>query len=216
MEVRVSRASAIIVQRVPRAAVDRFVEWHRGIAQAAAGFDGYQGEDIYAPTGDQSDEWVVALHFENEETLQRWLTSPVRKQWLEKIQADMGAARLMTLHGGFAAWFAGRVQGSDSPSPPGWKIALTVLLGLYPTVMLLVLYFPGPYLQSQGMAVSMLIGNALSVALLQWAVMPALNTALGPWLRADPKRQFVLWIGGLVLILVLLGALAVLFHHLSG
>jgi hypothetical protein len=94
-------------------------------------------------------------------------------------------------------------------------MVLTVLLGLYPTVVLLSL-FPGKYTAPLGMAVSLLIGNALSVALLQWAVMPALTALFGPWLRARADKQPGLAAGGVVLIVLLLAALTALTRHVTG
>jgi uncharacterized protein len=94
-------------------------------------------------------------------------------------------------------------------------MALVVLLGLYPTVMLLTI-FPGPYTQPLGLALAMLIGNALSVCILQWGVMPLLNILLAPWLKANSDRQRVFSVGGLLLILVLLAGLVLLFRQVTG
>jgi len=90
-----------------------------------------------------------------------------------------------------------------------------VLLGLYPTVMLLSL-FPGAYTQGLGLAVAMLIGNALSVAALQWGVMPVLNAVSAPWLKADPAKRPWLAHGGLVVLLGLLAGLCWLFRQVTG
>ena len=65
-------------------------------------------------------------------------------------------------------------------------------------------------------AVAMLIGNALSVCILQWAVMPALNMALAPWLMPNSEKQRAFSVGGLFLILVLLVGLAFLFRQVTG
>src|SRR5262249_46517507 len=60
-------------------------------------------------------------------------------------------------------------QSGDSPqshsAPPSWKIVMTVVLALFPTVMLLAV-FPGPYTAPLGFAAAMLIGNFLSVSIL--------------------------------------------------
>jgi hypothetical protein len=101
---------------------------------------------------------VVVLHFDTAAALRGWLDSPERAGWVARLRDEVGEFRLRTLPGGFGPWFA------DPPAP--WKVALTVLLGLYPTVMLLTL-FVGPHTSRLGLALSMLVGNALSVALLQ-------------------------------------------------
>ena len=214
MEVRVSRASAVVVQRVPVAAADWFLAWQHGITSAAEKFAGYRGTDVYPPTGAPEDEWVVVIHFDDEHVLQQWLNSTVRAEWLEKLRSRIGDFDLKTLPGGLGHWFAG--LGRDAGViPPSWKMALAVLFGLYPTVMLLTIYV-GPYTSPLGLAVSMLIGNALSIALLQWMVMPALMTFLGPWLNANGAAKRSLSIGGLCLLLLVLAGLAILFRQVSG
>jgi hypothetical protein len=60
--------------------------------------------------------------------------------------------------------------------------ALTVLLGLYPTVMLISLFIM-PWLSRLPLAASMLIGNMISVSVLQWILMPPLNRLLASWLK---------------------------------
>lgn len=215
MEVRASRASAVVVQRVPAASADWFMEWQRGVTVAAEGFAGYRGTDVYPPADNLRDEWVVVIHFDDEKSLQKWLDSSLRAQWVEKLQAQVGDFELKALPGGFGPWFAGLAHGQEGAPTPSWKMALVVLLGLYPTVMLLTI-FPGPYTEPLGLALAMLIGNALSVSILQWCVMPALNIVLAPWLKANSDRQRALSVGGLLLILVLLAGLVLLFRRVTG
>ena len=191
MDMRVSRATAVIVQRVPAAGVEWFMDWQSGITSAAQAFGGYRGTEVYPPPGSQEGEWVAVLSFDEEKSLQAWLDSPVRRQWVEKLKAHIGTFDLKVVPGGFGPWFSGCLQAQGATPPPSWKMVLVVLLGLYPTVMLLTL-FPGPYTQPMGLAVAMLIGNALSVSALQWVVMPVLNILSGPWLAAngEDKRAY--------------------------
>ena len=215
MEVRGSWASSVIVHRVPPDGADRFMEWQRGITRVAEGFPGYRGTDIYPPAEDRQQEWVVVIHFDDPEDLRRWLDSPERSEWTAKLPGETGDFRLKTLPTGFGTWFDGLVREPEEGPIPSWKMALTVLLGLYPTVMLLAI-FVGPYTSAYGLALSMLIGNALSISILQWAVMPVLNALLGPWLHAKPGGGKALSIGGLALVLLLLGGLTFLFHRVTG
>jgi antibiotic biosynthesis monooxygenase (ABM) superfamily enzyme len=215
LEVQISRASAVVVQQVPAVLAEWFMEWQSGVTGAAEGFAGYRGTEVYPPGDSQRNEWVVVIHFDDEMSLEGWLGSPVRAQWVKKLKAQIGEFDLKALPGGFGSWFAGLAHGPERMPPPSWKMALTVLLGLYPTVMTLTL-FTGTYMEPLGMALAMLIGNALSVCILQWAVMPALNSMLAPWLRANAKEKAVLSVGGLFLILVLLTVMAFLFRQVTG
>ena len=146
LEVRDARASSVIVHRVPPECTDAFLDWQRGISRAAEAFPGYRGTDIYPPADGGPADWVVILHFDDAENLRRWIDSPVRAEWSAKLPRGLGDFRLKTLPSGFGPWFAAQL---DDPGgqPPSWKMALTVLLGLYPTVMLLSILvgpLPGP------------------------------------------------------------------------
>src|SRR5262245_45380673 len=159
VQVRGARASSVIVHRVPPDRTEQFLELQRGITEAAKALPGYQATEVYPPAERQQSEWVVVIHFDSPETMQRWLDSPARAEWLQKLQSAMGEFHLKTLPTGFGAWFASLVNGSVVALPPPWKIALSVLLALYPTVMVLAICL-GPYLTPLGLAVSMLISNA--------------------------------------------------------
>jgi antibiotic biosynthesis monooxygenase (ABM) superfamily enzyme len=214
VEVRISRASAVVVQRVPPAVREWFLEWQQGITQAAETFAGYRGTDVYAPPEGRPEPWVIVLHFDDDQSLDQWLGSPQRAAWLEKLRGKVEGGAVKVLSGGFGPWFAG-LAGPSATVPPSWKMALTVLLGLYPTVMLLTL-FVGPYTSPLGLAVSMLSGNALSVSLLQWAVMPVLTRLLGRWLKANQPTTRALSLGGTCAVVLLLAGLTLLFRWLAG
>ena len=87
---------------------------------------------------------------------------------------------------------------------------LTVLAGLYPTVLLLTLLL-SPHTQRFGLPVSLLIGNACSVVFLEFVGMPALTWLLGPWLKSDKASTSA---AGLLLIGGFLAMTTVVFSNL--
>ena len=213
MEACIARASAAIVQRVPPEAAGRFRQWQQDVTAAAEDFPGYEGTDVYPPNG-RTDEWVTVIHFESEESLQHWIDSPERAWWVEKLRATLGVFELRTLQGGFSAWFTGLKKDGADAMPPAWKMALTVLFGLYPTVMLLTV-FVSPITSPLGFSISMLIGNALSVALLQWVVVPALMRVLRPWLEANAPAARRLSYSGIGVLLLILVGIAIVFRPIT-
>lgn len=215
MEVRTSRASAVVIQRVPASGSDWFMEWQRGISEAAEAFAGYRGSDVYPPAESRMDPWVIVIHFDDDESLQAWLNSGVRSHWVEKLREEVGDFELKLLQGGFGSWFTGITQHSELAIPPPWKMAMAVLVGLYPTVMLLSLVLE-PLSHHLGQAVTMLIGNALSVAILQWAVMPMLNIILGPWFNANSYNQRSLSVSGFLIMVAILAGMALIFKQAFG
>jgi antibiotic biosynthesis monooxygenase (ABM) superfamily enzyme len=214
-DIRGARASTVVIQRVPTNLVPRFLDCQRALTEAAKGFPGYQSTELFPAGDERPQEWVAVIHFDDQQSLQRWLDSPVRALWVKKLRDEIGDFQLKTLPSGFGVWFAGLATGPGGEPPPSWKIALVVLLGLYPTVMLLAILL-GKLLSPLGMAASMLISNTLSVAIGQWVTMPLLTSALRPWLKGNAPRQTALSLGGLVLIWLFLAGLMVLFRSVTG
>lgn len=208
-EIRTARASSVIVQRVPPDAADAFMEWQRGITAVAAEFPGYQATEIYPPLEPRQREWVVVLHFDNPTALQNWLDSPERAEWTAKRPFAGDDYRLKVLPGGFGSWFAGMTE--QGARLPHWKMALTVLLGLYPTVTLLTMYLL-PHTQRFGLAVAVLIGNAASVSFLEWFGMPVINRLLAPWLRAKGNEGRVRNLVGTILVIGAIALMTILFR----
>lgn len=213
MAVCASRTSAAIAQQVPSTAVDWFVEWQRGITDVASSFDGYLGTDVYPPADDRGTQWVTVVHFEDVPSLERWIQSAQRAEWISKLQSEVGEFDIQPLRGGFNPWFTDRSGAVGAL--PSWKMAMIVLLGLYPTAMLLNVFML-PHLSTLGFAVSRFIGNAISVALLQWAVVPAIKIPLRPWLEANSPADRFFSIAGLIGLFVLLAVAVTTFHWLWG
>jgi antibiotic biosynthesis monooxygenase (ABM) superfamily enzyme len=74
---------------------------------------------------------------------------------------------------------------------------MIVLLVLYPIVGILD-RFLSPRLTSLPVAVSIFVGNVVSVALLTWLLMPGANRAFDFWLRSPGRRDEI---RGVVLVL---------------
>ena len=103
--------------------MERFLECQRGLTGAAEGFPGYQGTELYPPADDRQQEWVAVIHFDNQESLKRWIDSPERAEWVKKLRDEIGDFQLKTLPSGFGAWFAGLETGPEGePRPRGkWR-----------------------------------------------------------------------------------------------
>jgi uncharacterized protein len=205
-------STLVVVQWVAPGAGEVVLEWQRGITGAAEGFPGYQATDVYSPSEDRLEEWVILVHFDTAKNLQNWLDSPQRAEWTAKRPPEVRDFRLQALPSGFAAWFAG--LGDGGGPLPHWKVFLLVLVGLYPTVMVIALFL-APHTQRFGMAVSILLGNIASCVFLEWLGSPVIRLLLGPWLRARGKEgRRRNWIGT-VWIVGALAAMALLFHFLT-
>jgi antibiotic biosynthesis monooxygenase (ABM) superfamily enzyme len=213
LEVRGARASSVIVQHIEPRDEAAFMEWQRGITAAAAESPGYQTTEIYPPAGPQS-EWVVILHFDDQRTLQNWLDSPKRAEWIaKKLPRRIGNFRMRMLPSGFGPWFAGLT--ADGQPLPHYKMMLTVLFGLYPTVAVLSL-FRTKMIELFGVSIMMMISCAASVVFLEFVGTPATRYLLRPWLRASGNEGKRISLVGSVLILAALGGMTFLFWLIVG
>jgi uncharacterized protein len=211
LQIRGPRASSVIVQHVPPNLQDPFLTWQRNVSSAASLFHGYQTTEAYPPVEPSSKpEWVVVIHFDTPGALENWLTSPERAHWMDLLPPELHDFSVKTLPTGLGSWFALTVQAPNATLLPHWKAFLTVLLGLYPAVMLLNIFL-APHLKPLGIPLAMLIGNAASVSFLEYLGMPALSRLLSPWLHANTPETRPLSYLGAALLLAALALMTYLF-----
>ena len=120
----------------------------------------------------------------------------------KSVRVPIASWRSHRLPSPFAAWFP---SDPDRPAPPLWKQGMLVLLVLYPIVML-ELRFLNPLLAPLMPAPATFIGNAISVALVTWPLMPVTVFCLGWWLQPAPQRRLRTTLFGLALIALLYAA----------
>ncbi|MCE9561053.1 MAG: hypothetical protein K8U57_03260 [Planctomycetes bacterium] len=211
MPIRISRATSVIVHQVPQSASERFIALQEDLTRAAEAFPGYQATEVYPPAEAMGTEWVVVVHFTDAPSLKGWLDSPVRTEWIAKVNKEIGTFRVEELSSGFGAWFTK----PNAAPPPGWKMVLTVLLGLYPTVIFLTLTVGEYVTKPWAMALSMLLGNALSVSMLQYLIMPFLTKVFGWWIHANGPNDGKKTLAGVGIIAALLAVLTGISYLLT-
>jgi len=197
-----TRGSGMVVStRVKPGREREYQAWQSRIDAEAARFPGFVGNEVFPPIAGMQDDWVVVVRFDSAEHLQGWLVSDTRKRLNDEAGRLWDEARVESFSGAFPGWFgAGEARPGQSGLPPNWKQALIVLLVLYPTVMLLGLVL-SPWLTALPLAVSMFIGNMVSVALLTWLLMPPANRAFGFWLTPTGARGGLVELRGIGIIL---------------
>lgn len=178
----------VFTHRVAGKRVPDYLAWRRRAIAAQAHIPGYLATEFFEPRAKGQEEWVDIVRYDSVEHLDAWMESNERAALLEELDQiveSMHSHRVTGLEG----WFAvNRESGPPLIPPPPWKQALSVLLALYPTVMLLGLV-TNPLIKGLSLPIRMMIGNALSVALLTWLIMPCVTRWLGFWLDIRPADQ---------------------------
>ena len=112
----------------------------------------------------------------------------------EVLIASLETHRVISLYSG---WFSSMAKNEEVP--PVWKQTMIVLLVLFSIVMLEIGWLQ-PWLKEEPLSVGTFIGNAISVSLIAWPLMPLAIFFLGWWLIANDRTRTLL---GTVLVVFL-------------
>jgi antibiotic biosynthesis monooxygenase (ABM) superfamily enzyme len=147
---------------------------------------GFRGSHLYEPVPGVQDNWTAVYRFDTPEHLDAWLDSPARAALLEEGKRfnDFEVQRVPSPYG---SWFSFGDEG-EAAGPPPWKSALSVLVGLYPTVVLLTLVIRALW-DTGPLWATLLVGNVVSSIILTWVVMPRISRLLRWWLAPAPGAE---------------------------
>lgn len=206
--------TAVISHDVRPGREQEFERWQEKVLREQEKYPGFMGTEFFKPVEGIQDHWVVVFRYDTREHLDAWLDSSNRERLLEEGRDYFASYEVRKVGTAFGGWFRfGSDEGEEVP--PNWKQAMTVVLALYPTVMVLnltvghefdVLGVPG-YL-------GLFFSNILSVSILTWLLMPLVNRALAFWLRPGRTRHIRLDVAGAALV-ALCWALTVLVFALT-
>ncbi|MCP2351945.1 antibiotic biosynthesis monooxygenase [Nonomuraea roseoviolacea] len=190
--------TAVISHRVRPGREREFLRWQEEMRKAQERFPGFLGVETFEPVPGIQEHWVVLLRYDTREHLDGWMDSAARGRLLRDGRDCVLDFDVRTVRSAFSGWF--RSDGGAQQGPPDWKQAMSVLLALYPTVMVLNLTLVRVLLGAGWPVFLVLfVGNMASVALLTWALMPLVNRAFAWWLRPGvPARASAA--GALVLV----------------
>lgn len=199
----------IMVSHRPKPRHERaFLEIEHELLTAERSQPGYRGSELLRPVPGAREEWTALVRFDNREHAQQWLASPERARLIGKLEPFVAHFDVRTVGSSFGRWFDFATI-ARRPTP-NWKQAMTVLLALYPIVMLTTLYLsPALSDASVPFIVAIFIGNILSVSALTWVFMPLLARALERWLRPMVRPAISIW--GTAFVIAVYGVTILIF-----
>ena len=148
--------------------------------------------------------------------LEGWLKSNARAALVKESEDLVAGFHAQRVDTSFPGWIPN--DPTTGKPPNRWKAAALILLTLFPVVML-ELKFLNPHLRELNPAVGTFIGNALSVALTTWPLMPLAIYGFHAWLFPENRPRWLVLTMPVVLVLCYLieiafasTALAILFE----
>src|SRR5687768_14095954 len=172
-----------ITRRVRPGCEAEFQQALREFLQTSFAHGGVQGASMLTPPpGSDTREYGILRTFANEAERDAFYESPMFKTWEARARTlTEGEPVRRQLHG-LEAWF----RSSQNP-PPRWKMAVTTLLGVYPTSLFLALTI-GEAVHTWPLPARSLAIAGCMVALLTWVVMPIVTRLLHGWLHPHPDQ----------------------------
>ena len=197
----------VVVSQLLKPGFDEaYQKWQVKVDQAARKFPGFLGTELIRPVAGLQNEWVVVFRFDSSQHLDDWFASDAHAALMKEAEPFYENVQVRRIGRGFEDWFK-NASGDTGSGTPQWKMAMVVLLTLFPTVMLLT-KFVTPLMKAWPFPLAMFVSNVLSVALLTWVAMPVATRALHFWLEA---RTTLITLVGAGLIGALYAALVAVF-----
>jgi uncharacterized protein len=180
-------ATEVILTRIKAGKEEAYRAFADRIQRVQQNFPGYIGSFVQPPHQHETG-WTTVLRFDTVANLEGWLNSPERASLLNDSEDLIEGFEAQRVDASFPGWVP--ADPATGRPPNMWKTAALVLLSLFPVVML-ELRFLNPVLRAAGFspALTVFTGNAISVALTTWPLMPLAIRAFGPWLFPEDRPR---------------------------
>lgn len=161
-----------------------FEQWAHGIEAEAIAFAGHQGVTWLRPEG-ESRHYHAVVRFADTASLDRWLSSPQRAAWQDRVRPFGRTAQPELTTTGLETWF--NVPRVAVRPPARWKMSLVTILAVYPFALL----YDGlvaEYFRSWPLPWRTAVFPLFLAPLLTYAVMPWFSRVLRRWLYPEAPR----------------------------
>lgn len=205
-----SQVAIVTTRRVDPDRVADYQVWSekvRACLQRAPGF--ISAEQLPAIPG-QQDFWTQIIRFSDKDHSAQWVRSAELAGLIKEIEPYTENAEVSAVRIGDNDWLNFGLSTKAGPGAPvKWKQLIAGVMVLYPTVVIVSQLFER--FVTLPFAVSVLLTNAIAMALVMMIFLPQLSRVLHGWLL--PAEPLPVWktIGVAVLLLAATGACLVLF-----
>jgi len=205
-------ATEVIITRIKTGKEEAYRTFADRIQRAQQKFPGYIGSFVQPPQHNETG-WTTVLRFETVRDLDNWLNSSERKALLKESEDLIEGFQAQRVDTSFPGWVP--ADPATGKPPNKWKTAGLILLVLFPVIML-ELRFLNPLLRAAHFAPALgtFTGNAISVALTTWPLLPLAIYAFRAWLFPEGQPKWLVLASPGILLACYLVELAIFWRLL--
>jgi uncharacterized protein len=204
-------ATEVIITQIKPGKEEEYRAFADRIQKVQEAFPGYLGSFVEPPHHLETG-WTTVLRFNSLDNLNAWLDSPQRAALLKESEELIEGFHAQRVDTSFPGWAP--TDPATGKPPNMWKTASLVLLTLFPVVML-ELKFVTPNLKMLNPALNTFIGNAISVALTTWPLMPLAIRLFHAWIFPENQPRWLVLTSPVFLVALYAIEIAVLWRLLG-
>ncbi|MFA0812934.1 hypothetical protein [Microbulbifer epialgicus] len=205
-------ATIVVFQRIKSNCLGEYKKWLQKIGDVAAGYPGFLGRELIRPIKGLQDDWVVIIRFDSENNLNQWISSRDHEGLIKEAESFLERVQYRKIGRGFEDWLAHARGVKSRVLPPQWKMAMLIILVLYPIIMLISIWIL-PLMGDWKSAFATFFSSIISVSALTWIAMPVVTRLFYFWLSGGTEAKIRTTLLGVAIVLVLYIA-SVLFFSL--
>lgn len=157
------------------------------IKEASGKFKGYITGHIMKPKQQGDNRYQVMFQFDNQDNLEKWISSNERKYWIDQIDPLLDKPTHLQVITGFETWFA--LPGQKTITPPKrHKMAVVTWLAITP-LLILFNYFVGPFIKDLPLPIKVSVSTPGLVIIMTYLLMPMMTKLFKFWLYPNLKQK---------------------------
>lgn len=173
-------AVTVLVSRtVPPASEKPFLNTLKALLCDFDRFPGTSGSRIFRRQSGDGVEFSILQHFASQAGHDAWLASPQFVRWQQEVAPPVPSPDHVHRYSGMEAFF---VSARPPDAPPRWKMALLLLLVVYP-LSLAISTWGAPALANIPVLLGTLLTSVFMVWLMTYVLVPVLTLVFQSWLQ---------------------------------
>ncbi len=181
---KIPSVTVLVNREVPAADEKSFLATLKRLLEEFDRFPGTSGSAVFRREDGSAVEFSILKRFASEADHEAWLASPGFARWRTEVTLAGHANDQVIRYAGMESFF---VSAKAPAAPPTWKMALLLLLAVYPT-SLAVSHWLAPALANLPLFAGALVTSVLMVLSMTYVLVPVLTKLFDAWLHPAGSR----------------------------